>query len=165
MTFEDDDGPTVEASWDHGEFTLYGKAGDGAPLDLLEQFDPGALADAIGGALPGGDRPIAAMFADDEGGVPSLMVRFSVSDVGLLHELRDFVMQGLLSGAAAAAVRKVVAPEGALTTALRLNMPLLRLRRRRRRRGASWRKSSSASRRTTPSSPSCTRRRSSASTS
>lgn len=75
----------------HQELRLTAKIAE-APCALLSVFGAEALVAALREALPGNDRPLAAVYCDDDDG--ALIVRTHVSDVALLHEQRDEMLAG-----------------------------------------------------------------------
>ena len=103
-------GKDVKASELHGDFKLVisdvardggGDAEEKAKAKrLLDSIPLAELATEISNCLPGRQQ-IAALFFDDNGG---LMVRWSVSSVGTLHEMRDMILQGKLDGRLAEAM-------------------------------------------------------------
>lgn len=83
--------PGVQADVLHLVLQLIGRRGE-APCALLEVVPVQVLYEALQSALPGGDRPLAALYSEDDG---SVLVRMHVSDVALLHLLRDEMLTGV----------------------------------------------------------------------
>ena len=99
-----DEARVVKASELHGEFKLSlivtqnpsrslkrNPPEKNQPSQLLDLFGGGSkLAEELNQILPGAQQ-VAAIFVDEDGGT---VVRWNVSSVGDLHELRDKVLQG-----------------------------------------------------------------------
>ena len=66
-------------------------AAPGGLMRLVDIFGYEVLLEALDETLPG-NRPIAGLYQEDDPS-PALYVRLHVSDVGLLHELRDLMLE------------------------------------------------------------------------
>ena len=99
-----DEARVIKASELHGEFKLSlnvaQNPGISLKMDALKESQSLGLLDLFGGGiklagelnqiLPGAQQ-VAAIFVDEDGGA---VVRWNVSSVGHLHQLRDMVLQG-----------------------------------------------------------------------